>query len=299
MTRQTDAETEAVRLRFYLPPEDLQPLVTTIYQLDFRSDDGTPIEDRLHPEWGNLRLFTGGTMEAAVGGGPLEPVPAAVVVGPTSKATRFRTQAARTWGVGLLPLGWARIIDLPASEHADSFFDMARGPLANRLAPLRESVERSAGDPAAVRDSIVAALRKIVSGREPREEEIVALEHALVDPKIHTVADLAEKAGMSLRSLERLSNAVFGFPPQLLLRRQRFLRSLALFMLDPSLKWIDALDSHYHDQAHFVRDFKRFMGMSPSTYAKLPHPVLGAATRTRKAIAGEAMQVLHRPPGEA
>ena len=28
-----------------------------------------------------------------------------------------------------------------------------------------------------------------------------------------------------------------------------------------------------NDQAHFVRDFKRFMGMSPSRYAALDHPV--------------------------
>jgi AraC-like DNA-binding protein len=67
-------------------------------------------------------------------------------------------------------------------------------------------------------------------------------------------------------------------------------------MLDPSLKWIETLDRHYHDQAHFVRHFKRFMGMSPSAYAKQPHPVLGAAAHARKAIAGEAIQVLHRPP---
>ncbi|MFT4896010.1 MAG: AraC-like DNA-binding protein, partial [Devosia litorisediminis] len=52
--------------------------------------------------------------------------------------------------------------------------------------------------------------------------------------------------------------------------------------------------SHYHDQAHFVRDFKRFMTMSPSAYAKRPHPVLIAAAHARMAVAGQASQVLHR-----
>ena len=81
----------------------------------------------------------------------------------------------------------------------------------------------------------------------------------------------------------------------LLLRRQRFLRSLAQFMLDPSLTWIKTLDWHYVDQAHFVRDFKRFMTMSPSTYAALDHPVLRSAARARAVAAGAAVQALHQP----
>ena len=121
------------------------------------------------------------------------------------------------------------------------------------------------------------------------------LNTALVDPKIGTVSQLAEEVAMNIRSLERLSKRAFGFSPKLLLRRQRFLRSLSQFMLDPSLKWLNTLDQHYHDQAHFVRDFKRFMGMSPSAYAKLDKPILMAAARARMAIAGQAVQALHDP----
>ena len=66
-------------------------------------------------------------------------------------------------------------------------------------------------------------------------------------------------------------------------------------MLDPSLKWLNTLDQQYHDQAHFVRDFKRFMGMSPSAYAKLDKPILMAAAQARMAIAGQAVQGLHDP----
>ncbi|WP_418251669.1 helix-turn-helix domain-containing protein [Erythrobacter litoralis] len=104
---------------------------------------------------------------------------------------------------------------------------------------------------------------------------------------------------MNVRSLERLTRRAFGFTPKLLLRRQRFLRSLAQFVLDPSLKWLDALDCQYHDQAHFVRDVKRFMGMNPSEYARLDKPFLAAAARARMEIAGEAVQGLHRPQGVA
>ncbi|MFA6218909.1 MAG: helix-turn-helix domain-containing protein [Erythrobacter sp.] len=285
-----------VCLRFYLPPEDLRPFVTTIYQMVVEALSGDPVEDRLHPEWANLRLQIDGEFEASVGDAPLQPVPRAVMVGPTSRTCRFRSAGGQTWGIGLLPLGWARLTDAPASDYADRFTGLFDDAGLARLRSFERVLAAPVCNPDRYRDSLVAALRQALGPPRPREDEIVRIEMALVDPKIHSVAQLAEQAETSTRTLERLCNLAFGFPPRLLLRRQRFLRSLAQFMLDPSLKWIDTLDSHYHDQAHFVRDFKRFMGMSPSAYAKLPHPVLGAAAHARKAIAGEAVQVLHKPP---
>ncbi len=66
-------------------------------------------------------------------------------------------------------------------------------------------------------------------------------------------------------------------------------------MLDPSLTWLNTLDWRYHDQAHFTRDFRRFMTMSPREYARLDHPVLRAAAFARAQAAGEAVQGLHNP----
>jgi len=75
------------------------------------------------------------------------------------------------------------------------------------------------------------------------------------------------------------------------------MRSLAQYMLDPSLKWIGALDGHYHDQAQFVRDFREFMGMSPREYSGRDKPVIGAIMRERARIAGQAVQALDSPDG--
>ena len=287
---------DAVSLRFYLPPPDLAPFVTTIYQLDITGGMTEPVEDALHPEWANIRLITSGEIEASIGGEALQSVPRSVLVGPTSRATRFRARGASSWGIGLLPLGWARLIDQPACDYADRIVDLEAVDDFARVSALAGCHAAREQSSAQFRDRLVDVLRTILTSPQQRDDEIVRLEHALVDPELHNVAALSDRSGINMRSLERLSKNVFGFPPQLLLRRQRFLRSLAQFMLDPSLKWIDALDSHYHDQAHFVRDFKQFMGMSPSEYARQPHPVLGAAVHARKAIAGEAVQVLHRPP---
>ena len=104
------------------------------------------------------------------------------------------------------------------------------------------------------------------------------------------VAALGKRLGVGDRSLERLCGRYFGFPPKLLLRRQRFLRSLAQFMLDPRRTWSKALDGQYYDQAQFVRDFRSFMGMTPSEYADTPHPILEKIMAQRMADQGAAPQ---------
>ncbi|MGH6785354.1 MAG: helix-turn-helix domain-containing protein [Novosphingobium sp.] len=287
----------AVTVRFFLPSPALAPYVTTYYLTEVELAEGVWIEDWLHPEWANLRFGSTDTWEGAIGPAPLTRGPRFNATGPTSHATRFRNRAMRSWGIGLLPLGWARLIDAPAAAWADHQGDGAADPAFAAFAPLADALFARKPDPAAEAARIDAQLLALLAARPAPEDEarIRAAHEALLDPEIGTVAHFAERLAVSSRSLERLSLRAFGFPPKLLLRRQRFLRSLAQFMLDPSLAWIRTLDWHYVDQAHFVRDFKRFMGMSPSAYASLEHPVLRAAAGARAAATGAAVQVLHRP----
>ncbi|MCA0888839.1 helix-turn-helix domain-containing protein [Qipengyuania flava] len=288
----------AVALRFFLPPKRLRPFVTTLYHLEIFGEGDELVEDWLHPEWANLRIIPQRTIDAGMAGGPLENLPRAVIVGPTSVTAHFRARPGRSWGIGLMPRGWARLSQAPADEYADRWADAETDPAFAHLAALCGAVPLESGGLAAERDALLRELTLLLAEPAAREAEILRFEEALTDPRFHSVAELADALGMSPRTMERFCRRAFGFSPQLLLRRQRFVRSLAKFMLDPSLRWIDTLDGHYHDQAHFVRDFKRFMTMSPSDYAKLPHPVLAAAAHARMAAAGQAMQVLHQPIDE-
>jgi hypothetical protein len=70
-------------------------------------------------------------------------------------------------------------------------------------------------------------------------------------------------------------------------------------MLDPTLKWIGALDGHYHDQAQFVREFREFMGMTPRQYGGLDHPIIeGIMNERARMLAGAAVQALDTPDGQ-
>lgn len=288
----------SVQLRFALPDEALRPFVTTYYRTDVICSPRTPwLEDTLHPEWANLRFLGAGRAQAVIGPGEAHTCSAFTVTGPTSRAMRFRLGSGHSWGIGLLPLGWAQLVGGNASDYADRSIDGSADPLFAAFVPLAEALAASNGDHATELALIETHMARLLERAEPVEPAILALHGALVDPDMLTVGDLAARLGMTVRSVERLSRRVFGFPPKLLLRRQRFLRSLARFMLDPSRRWLGSLDCHYHDQSHFVRDFRRFMGMCPSAYARADKPLMAAAAQARMAAAGAAVQGLHAPAG--
>ena len=284
-----------VRVRFHQPPPLLARFFTTFYTTEIDIADGGRVTDWLHPEWAGLRFITGEVPDAELAGRPLVSGSSFIAHGPTSTTIRITPGTLRMWGVGLLPLGWAKFVGTPASTLADVLVDGHDHPAFASFIGLADTLFGEEPDHEAELARIEACFLAMLDRKLSDEERIVACHTALIDPEVATVAEMSEHAGIALYTVERLCRRHFGFPPQLLLRRQRFMRSLAQFMLDPSLKWIGALDSHYHDQAQFVRDFHRFMGMSPREYATRPHPVLGAIMRARHELAGAAVQALHAP----
>ncbi len=287
---------DGISISFAMPSQALAPYVTTYYCTIVDTHTyNAEIEDYLHPEWGNLRFVDAGMSKHAIGGGELTPTPQFVATGPTSVTTRFTMRSGRSWGIGLLPLGWRRFVDADASVYADRAIDASSDRSFAAFHALSQELAGSEGDFESELRIIEQHMNGLLDRPAKDEAAITRLNSALIDSELAKVTELSDRLGMNVRSLERLAKRAFGFPPKLLLRRQRFLRSLAQFMLDPSLKWLNAMDYNYHDQAHFVRDFRSFMGMSPSAYAKLDHPFLRAAAKARVEIAGEAVQGLHPP----
>lgn len=293
---QPESSDVRIATRFFGVSSALRPYLSTIYLTEVSVPAGTRVGDYLHPEWANLRFIEGETPLASVAGAPAVATPHFVATGPTSTATYFASGNMRAWGIGIVPLGWAKFIPLPADDLADRFSDGATHPAFAAIAPLGEAL-RGVNDIEAAAAMIDDHFCTMLNDAPPDDPMILAAHRALVDDDLSTVADLSEKLGLSERSIERLSHRAFGFSPKLLLRRQRFLRSLARFMLDPSMAWIDTMDHNYYDQAQFTRDFAKFMGMSPREYAARPKPILGAAAKARAVAAGAAVQGLHKPAG--
>ncbi len=274
-----------IAVRFFRLSEPLAPYFTALYLTEIE-DGGSLVEDYLHPEWAALRFTEGPPPIASVGPGEMVPQWPFVAGGPTSKAIHFGVRTARIWGLGLQPAGWAKFANGDAAALANRTVDGSADPCFSAFADILPQIlccDGTIDDKAAVID---AHLVRHAHRPVPREEEILSCQAALRDPQMGEVSALQDRLGVSVKALERLCRRYFGFTPKLLLRRQRFLRSLARFMLDPSLSWISALDGQYHDQAQFVREFRAFMGLNPSEYAKLPHPILEPIMRQRMADQG-------------
>ena len=263
-----------LKVRYYRLSAALEPYFTALYSFTIETTDPAGVEDCLHPEWAAMRFTAYGTPpQACVVPDPIGQCPPFVVSGPTSRAIRFRLVTSRLYGLGLRPAGWARFVGQPASEMANRIVDGAHSNFAS-FAPLLDVARELGKDEAATAARMNACLEDLL-GRTPAiSDRIYRIQDGLADPDLQEVDELAALLGISRRSLERLFSRHVGFPPKTMLRRQRFLRSLGRYMLDAGTSWSKALDKHYYDQAHFVRDFRDFMGMTPSDYAEMRHPIL-------------------------
>jgi AraC-like DNA-binding protein len=286
-----------VRASFCAPPPELARYFTSFYLAEIDVAEGGSVVDYLHPEWGNLRFASDTGLTGRNHRGDTVTNAAFVVSGPSAHALQFEVGTCRIWGFGLLPLGWAKFVGLPAAQGTDLLVDGRTHPDFAGFASLAQSLFAAQPDIEAEAAQIAAHFMELLVQAPPDDPRLQAIHAALVSPDVKTATDLAEAAHLGQRTLERLCHRAFGFAPKTLLRRQRFLRSLAQFMLDPAMNWCAAMDGHYHDQAQFIREFRQFMGMSPSEYAKLPHPVMDAFVAARMRAIGAAMQVLDGPKG--
>ncbi len=283
----------AVSARFFAPPADMEGCLTSIYRLDLVVAEAEVVTDWLQPEWGNFRVFSGKSPSAQVGDGGIVADARFTVTGPSSRGTRFELGTTRMWGIGLLPLGWARLVGRPAADYANMLADAECHPDFAHFTGLT-GVFSDVPDDETELASIVAILRGAMNPVAD-EARIVGVHRAMVELGLANVADFADRAGLSVRALERVCRRHFGFPPKLLLRRQRFVRSIAAWMLGGMGKWTAAIDELYTDQAHFNHEFHEFMGMAPSEYAALPHPILSAFMEQRAKVWGSPAQTLDRP----
>ncbi len=283
-----------IDVRFFPAPADLQGCFSSFYSASFTITEGKRVNDLLQPEWANLRFFAGDCPDAGVPGGDLLKGARLTATGPSSLPVHFELGTTRMWGVGLFPLGWAKFCHGPATEVANRVVDGESHPAFANFTSLAGSLFAEQDDEQAELARIIACFRAL--NREiPDEERIIAIHGAMVDMAVASVADFADHTGLGRRTLERLCHRYFGFSPKLLLRRQRFMRSLAQFMLENATNWSEAMDAHYHDQAQFVREFRSFMGMSPGKYAARDHPILGAFMKQRARVWGAAAQTLDLP----
>lgn len=283
-----------VRSRFFTPPEEFEGCFTTYYRMTIEVPGDGKVHDCLQPEWGTIRFFAGSKPTARILGHSQLFGARFAATGPSSLPADFDIGSTQMWGIGLLPLGWARFVDVEARGLANQVVEGSNHPAFAKFAPLIEILcDHSLSDEEHL-EAINSLMRKLM--RPHRDDErILRVHRALLSEDSASVRDFAERAGLNVRSLERICSRHFGFTPKLLMRRQRFMRSLTSFLLERGNSWIAAMDEHYHDQAQFTREFKEFMTMTPSEYAALDHPILESLMKARAMAKGSPAMTLDSP----
>jgi AraC-like DNA-binding protein len=120
-------------------------------------------------------------------------------------------------------------------------------------------------------DAIEQALQAALPPRDAEQLRIGALiETARDDRELLRADDWAERAGLSLRQLQRLLADWVGVSPKWILGRYRMHEALHRLQQRPTPRLADlAADAGFADAAHFSRRFRSVLGVSPQQYAQL------------------------------
>lgn len=141
-------------------------------------------------------------------------------------------------------------------------------PLAEIAPALRDGLLRAANQhatPHARRDALSQVLSRLVL--TPPDALAMSAVQALDCSAPPTIERLSAQLGLSVRSLERRVGQATGLPPRTLVRALRFRRVFRrLESAAPGTMTQVALDAGYFDQAHCIREFRRFAGLAPSAF---------------------------------
>lgn len=282
------------RMAYWQPANTLDGLVSGYHLYSVTPAAGRYHTDTFQPSWFNLRVLMNPATDWTIdwGDGMQQRVPDIALFGPSSKVHWSKSNRGTVLGAGITPLGWSRLGHRPAdtlSDRASPAAEILGKHVLVLAQQLRTAPEHMVG---AVFDRWLAQMFR-PPGRD--EEAIVALNAALLDPVVRTVARLCSQTGIAPRTLERLCRKVFGFPPKFLLRRARFLRSLHALIGGGSGRGALAIDAGYTDYSHFVREAHEFLGMSPTRFMECSGPMFHQSLALRKAVLGQPAQALTRP----
>ena len=163
------------------------------------------------------------------------------------------------------------------------FFPFARVPmrkLVDRIVPIEEAFG-CAGEslPRGVLDQPDDALatgmiEELLRAHRIAEDPGLALAMTLAaraqdERDLHRAEDLAQIARVSVRTLHRSFERYIGVGPKWIIRRSRVQEAAERVASGVPVPWAAlALELGYHDQAHFIHDFKAQVGFTPAAYAK-------------------------------
>lgn len=211
------------------------------------------------------------SLTVELGSHPRAGVPAGETVLVTGVCTRRFDVEVRGWGrvVGLRmrPGGLTALTGHPASAWTD------RSVAAGEVLPeglVRALADRDLADAGTPWAEAAEAGLAALAGERPDPRYALLLDvvaDMLADRTLLAVAQVADRHGMTVRTLQRLFTHYVGVGPKWVLARYRLHDAVSALHdgFDGTLTDL-AVQHGWYDQAHFTRDFTALVGMPPGRY---------------------------------
>jgi len=187
--------------------------------------------------------------------------------GPTTGVSERKLEG-KGWAVGALlrPAAIAQLHQDPGAIR-DTEVPFAAADLHEAItAAMALSDEENANERAAA--AYANWITKHLSS--PKHDDLIANageELISTNRDIVRVAQVANHFGLSVRAVQRLAQRYIGLPPLAVIRRYRLQEAAERLREDPALTIAQiAADLEYADQAHLTGDFRKVLGLTPTTY---------------------------------
>jgi AraC-like DNA-binding protein len=254
----------------WAPGPQLDPFVQCIWTLRQRADG--PSVERIVPDARPEIIFNfGDRFRHHLPDGSVAVQPSWFVVGQIPRAMLLESPASSdVLGVRLRPAALPALLALPARELTAQVVDLRRVLRGGDEAWSRAAAAQTMGARVEiVRDFVCRQLRRVARDPDPLVEE--TLRRVQNSGGALRLKDVARSVGRSPRALERRVLDVVGLTPKTVARIVRIQRILALKQSHPTTTW-SALAHRcgYADHAHLTHDFRRMVGVTPTSFFEQP-----------------------------
>ncbi|HEY9259849.1 helix-turn-helix domain-containing protein [Chitinophaga sp.] len=210
--------------------------------------------------------ISNGSASTIINGRPID-MPKVEVLGQLTKPTRLSvTKGTEVLIARIFPYANALFFPNPIAEFTNDSVDL-EGVLGKESSEFYDKLIHAGTLEQKVRELDQFLIQRLRKSKK-LDNKVTLLEricgHIEAEGELFNMKFLADKYGFSERYIQQLFLDHVGLTPRSFFHIQRFNRSLELVhTAEVSLTAI-AYDCGYFDQAHFIKEFKKFTGLTPS-----------------------------------
>ncbi|MGO4289717.1 helix-turn-helix domain-containing protein [Chitinophaga sp. RAB17] len=210
--------------------------------------------------------ISGGSASTIINGRPID-MPKVEVLGQLTVPTRLSvTRGTEVLIARIHPHANALFFPNPIAEFTNDSVDL-EGLLGKESGEFYDRLIHAGSLEQKVRELDLFLFQRLQKSRK-LSNKITMLEricsHISAEGELFNIKYLSDKYGFSERYIQKLFLDNVGLTPRAFFQIQRFNKSLQLIQSGNIPLTTIAYDCGYFDQAHFIKEFKRFTGLTPS-----------------------------------